>query len=109
MVAEQSRYKVCPNIITGSLLPCSQCSFCKHRSLYPKVQTTWAERTDNLAHLAASVAAVPEELKGKEIGKSEFNNTQNSQEQHGEFKFTELLPEFFFPEALFKVGVSSHY
>ena len=88
---------MCPNIITGSLLPCSQCSFCKHRSLYPKVQTTWAERTDNLARLAASVAAVPEELKGKEIGKSEF-------------KSTEILPEnFFFPEALFNVGVSSHY
>ena len=99
------------NIITGSLLPCSQCSFCTHRSLYPKVQITWAERTDNLAHLAASVAEVPKELKGKEIGLSEFNNTENSQEQHGQLKFTEILPEknYFFREAFFKVGVSSHY
>ena len=36
---------------------------------------------------------MPEELKDKEIGKSQFNNTENSQEQHGELKFTEILPE----------------
>lgn len=54
---------------------------------------------------------MPEELKDKEIGKSQFNNTENSQEQHGELKFTEILPEknYFFREAFFKVGASSHY
>lgn len=38
------------------------------------------EKTDNLAHLAALVVVVPKALKDKEIGKSEFNNKESSQE-----------------------------